>query len=198
LWAVLFAHGIGEGLRTGRGWLRMNVSSAPDAHAYPVVLGAGPWKELEPGDRLEAVEGEDLLGSSAARVFDRVTRAARERGFASVRASRSGVPFETRLGLTPVPWWWTKLLFTALVFLVGLLLLVRAPEWHLARRNFVLFFCLGAMGASSDWNRSGFRGTWLEVNLGWLVMIFTVGLFLWNAQECIASAADFCSGRSSP
>ena len=36
--------------------------------------------------------------------------------------------FETRLALTPIPGWWMQMLCAALVFLIGLLLLVLAPE----------------------------------------------------------------------
>jgi hypothetical protein len=80
------------------------------------------------------------------------------------------------------------MLLTAPVFLVGLLLLVRAPEWHLARRYFVTFFCLGVLDASFDWKASGFRGTSLEVILGHLLMSITGALLIWNAQEFTRSA----------
>jgi hypothetical protein len=187
-WAVLFARGIGEGLRTGRGQLGLIVSSAPDARSYPVVFGRGRWTELEPGDRLEAVDGRDLLGSSAVRFYDRATRAARGQGVARIRASRGGAPFEVNLSLTAVPWWWAQMLSSGLAFLVGLLLLVRAPEWHLSRRYFVLFFCLGALGATIDFKTSGLRTTWFEVNLGLVLMTLASGLFIWNAQEFTQAA----------
>jgi hypothetical protein len=188
VWAVLFVRGIGEGLPTARGWISIAVSSAPDAHSYPFVVKARVWKQFEPGDRLEAVDGEDLRGSSAARFYDRATRAARERGFAQVRASRGGTPFEMRLGLTPVPWWWAKLLGAALLFLVGLLLFLRAPGWHLARRNFVALFCLGALRASIDFSTNSMRATWIEANLGWVTLTFAAGLLIWNAQDFTRSA----------
>jgi hypothetical protein len=188
VWAVLFARGVDNGLRTGFGQLTVSVSSAPRANAYPLVLSAGSWQELEPGDRLEAVEGEDLLGSSAIRFYDRTIRAARERGFASIRASRSGTPFETRLELTPVPGWWVELLGAALQFLVGLLLLVRAPHWHLARRNFLMLAGTAALNVTFDWKLTDIRGAWLEVTLGELVRICTAGLLIWNSQDFTRSA----------
>ena len=136
----------------------MNVSSAPDADAYPFVSERGAASRISSRATGSRRWTERIsCGSSAVRFYDRATRAARERGFASVRASRGGTPFEMRLVLTPVPWWWVQMLCAALAFLVGLLLLVRAPEWHLARRNFVVFFCLGALSASFDWKTSGIR-----------------------------------------
>jgi GAF domain-containing protein len=117
-----------------------------------------------------------------------VTRAARERGFAVVRATRNGSSFDTRVGLTPIPLWWVQLLCAVPVFLVGLLLLVRAPEWHLARRYFVTFFCLGVLDASFDWKTSPFRGTWLEVTLAHVLQVVTGTLLVWNAQEFTRSA----------
>jgi hypothetical protein len=186
--AGIFARGIALGLRTGFGQLRLNVSSAPGSDAYPFVLSAGPWKELEPGDRIEAVDGEDLLGSSAVRFYDRAIRAARERGFASIRPSRGGTSFETRLGLTPVPLWWAEMLCAALQFLAGLLLLVRAPHWHLARRNFAMLAGASALSAAFDWKMTGIRGTWLEVSVGGLVITCTAGLLVWNSQEFTRSA----------
>jgi hypothetical protein len=163
VWALLFARGIVSGHRTGFGQLAVSVSSATDVHAYPLVLNAGAWEELKPGDRLEAVDGESLLDSSAIRFYDRAIRGARERGFASIRASRSGTPFEIRLGLTSVPGWWVELLGAAVQFLVGLLLLVRAPDWHLARRNFLMLAGTAALNVTFDWKVTEIRGTWLEV-----------------------------------
>jgi hypothetical protein len=188
VWAVLFTRGIGEGLRTGRGQVGVTVSSAPDAHSYPLVFRADRSTQLEPGDQLEVVEGEDLLGSSAVRFYDRATRAARERGVAGVRARRGGTPFDVNLSLTPVPWWWAQMLSSGLAFGVGLLLLVRAPEWHLSRRYFVVFFCFGALGATLDFKTGGFRTTWFEGNLGTVVWILSAGLFFWNAQEFTRAA----------
>jgi hypothetical protein len=183
--AALLARAIAQG---GLHQLRVAVSPAPDAGAYPSVLKADPWPQLAPGDQLEAVEGEDLRGSSALRFYDRVTRFARERGFASVRASRHGTPFDARLELTPVPLWWVEALCAALQYLVAVLILVRAPDWHLGRRYVVMFACGTALSASFDWKMSGFRGTWLEVSLAELVMTFTTGLLIFNSQEFTRSA----------
>jgi hypothetical protein len=182
---ALFGRAIAQG---GLYQLRLSVSSAASADAYPSVLREGPWKDLDPGDQIEAVEGAELRGSSALRFYDRVIRAARERGSASVRASRRGTPFETRIGLTPVPWWWAEALCALVQYLVALLLLVRAPYWHLARRNFVLFGCATVLSAAFDWKSGPMRGTWLEVSLGELLMTCTAGLLIWNSQDLTKSA----------
>jgi hypothetical protein len=98
-WAVLFANAVGEGLRTGRGRVLVGVTSAAASDVYPTVRWSD-WTELQRGDRIEAVDGEDLVGAPALRFYDLATRGARERGFAIVRADRAGAPFDVRIELT--------------------------------------------------------------------------------------------------
>jgi hypothetical protein len=94
---VFFVRGIADGLRTQRGQLHISVSSAPTSDTYPVVVAViGRTKLHEPGDQLEAVDGEDLRGSSALRFYDRAIRPARERGFVNVRVNRAGMSFVQR------------------------------------------------------------------------------------------------------
>ena len=109
VWGVLFVRAVGEGLRSGRGRVLVGVSSAEAADAYPMVRTTEP-SELRRGDRIEAVEGEDLAGASALRFHDRATRAARAHGFASLRIRRGGTAFDVRVPLSSPAWWWVPLL----------------------------------------------------------------------------------------
>lgn len=197
IWSVVFIRAIGDGLRTEQGFPGMNVSSAPAIDDYPVVLSPIRQCGFEVGDRLESVDGEDLRGSSAIRFYDRVTRAARERGHARIRVSRGGERFEKLFELSPSRWWWMRMGVAAAEFLVGLLLLVRAPQWHLARRTFVALVLLSALDASFNWGFSGFRSTALEMNLAWPLLTITVGLAIWNVQEFTRSARPVPSSHRS-
>ena len=187
-WGVLFVRGIADGLRAQRGQLHIAVSSAPTSDSYPVVIAViGRTKLHEPGDQLEAVDGEDLRGSSALRFYDRAVRAARERGFVNVRVNRAGTSFETRLELTPSKGWWVPFPTSAISLGVALLILLRAPGWHLARRNLVVLWCL----SSSPMLHYGFNGpasTAFEAILSGMLLSFGAGLFVWNAQEFTLAA----------
>src|SRR5262245_47173146 len=63
-WAVLFARGLGDGVRNQRGQVRVTVSSAVSADAYPVVIRQSIHPEVQPGDVVLAVDGVDLRGAS--------------------------------------------------------------------------------------------------------------------------------------
>lgn len=173
-WVAVFARSIGEGPRTGLAFPRIDVISAPAAADYPFVATPLPEIGLEVGDRLEAVDGRDLRGSSAVRFYDGVSPAARERGFARLKANRGGIRFETTLPLRPQPWWWMNFPGAALAFAVGLLILLRAPQWHLARRNFVAFALVSALDVVTDFRGSGagLRGEWLEMHVVALLIPF--------------------------
>jgi hypothetical protein len=78
VWAGLFVRGIGEGLRTQRGFIDVRVSSAR-AGDYPIVQD-GPASDpaFEPRDRVIAVDGKDLRDARQLDSCDLATRGARE------------------------------------------------------------------------------------------------------------------------
>jgi hypothetical protein len=189
-WVVVFARAVDNGLRTGQATPWIAVASAPTEDDYPYVVAPMPEIGLEVGDRLEAVDGRDLRGASTARFYDGVSPAARERGSARLSVSRDGARFETTLPLRPQRWWWMHFPSAVLAFGIGLLILLRAPNWHLARRTFVLFALVSALDVWTDWRASGsgLRGEWYETHLVWLLITFTGGLAIWNCQEFTESA----------
>jgi hypothetical protein len=184
---VFFVRGVADGLRTQRVRLEIGVSSAPTSDSYPVVIYQIEPTNLEPGDRLEAVEGEDLRGSSALRFYDRATRAARERGAVNVRVSRAGTSFATGLELSRSKWWWLPFPSSAISLGVALLILLRAPRWHLARRNLVALWCFWT-SPLLHYNFDGPASTAFEMILAGMLLFFGGGLLVWNVQEFTLAA----------
>jgi hypothetical protein len=181
-WAVLFARGIEDGLRNQRGQIRIGVSSAPEPDAYPTVIWSA-WKpQLVAGDEVEAVEGHDLRGSSALRFYDLATRAAREQGHAIVTARRAGSDFDVSVGLTASSWWWAPYLFATALLFAALIVLVRAPAWHLARRFFVASWCI-AVGYVVFESSAGPGAVRFEPTLAYALYAIGSVLTVWNAQD---------------
>jgi class 3 adenylate cyclase len=141
VWLVVAALTVGDGLRTQRALLRLGVSSAADAHTYPVIAGVYPGLRSEPlleaGDALVSVSDASLQGKTNFGFYLPALRAARANGAALVVVERAGERFDARVELTPNPSWWAALPFASALLFTAILLLLRAPGWHLARRNLV-------------------------------------------------------------
>jgi hypothetical protein len=139
---------------------------------------------LEAGDRILAIDGEDLAGASALRFYDRAGRAAAGHGFARFEVRRGeGEPFEARIEPTPLPRWWSGVPVSLGLMLTSLLLLARAPDWHLKRRTFVVFWCFAVIYLTvGPAPRSIF-----EV-LAFSAFPFAAVLATWNAQDFTLSA----------
>lgn len=177
--AVLGARMLGEGLRTQRGFFQPRVLGGR-AGEYPTLHGSAP-PEFETGDQLLALDGQDLRGTTALHVYDRFTRLARANGTVSVRASRAGVPFEVRVGLTPRALWWFGIPWALLYLVVGAAVLLRAPEWPLARLNFVFLCCWPAAHFFMDWIE-GPRAPASELVPCVAMLALASGLGVWMAQ----------------
>lgn len=184
-WAVLFARGIGEGLRTERGFLAPRVSSAR-ADEYPTVLRSDA-AELQTGDKLLALDGRDLRGSTAFDFYDQGVRGARERGSVRVLAERAGTPFQVELALMPRPGWW--LMFAVLFgfMAVAVVLVLAAPSSHLVRLVFATLWSWAMAGAVMDW-LDGPLSTGFEVTLAGSFLGVAAALSVWTAQEFTPSA----------
>lgn len=187
VWAGLFVRGIGEGLRTQRGFIDVRVSSAR-AGDYPTVQD-GPVSDpaFEPRDRVIAVDGTDLRDASQLDFYDLATRGARERGDTVIRGERDGRPFEARVPLTPREGWWLGFAMQAIGMAVALTILLQAPDRRLARLLFVSLWAWIALNATMD-PQQGLRGTRGEVILaGGLGASFAVSI-VWIAQSFTRSA----------
>jgi len=184
--ALLFVRGVGDGLRNQRGQIRVGVSSAAGPDAYPTIIWTY-WPELAPGDEIAAVDGTDVRGSPAIRVYDLATRAARESGGTTLSVLRAGSAFEVRVGLSPSAWWWGPYLFAASLVLSTLIVLVRAPDWHLARRFFVASWCIAVNYVVFESN-SGPGAIAFEPTIAYGLVTVGSVLAVWNAQDFTLSA----------
>jgi class 3 adenylate cyclase len=184
-WGIVFAHALADGLGTGRARLPVWVSSASGPDAWPTVR-SGPFQSqrktaLEPGDELRALEGEDLAGASALDVYARAGEWLRQRPEVRARVARAGELLEVPLALTPTPGWWAPFPFSAALLLTALVMLVRVPGWHLARRYFVACWCFSVLVVAAlqyVTPTSRFEG--------WLTLLYPLG-----AALTVANAQDF-------
>jgi class 3 adenylate cyclase len=122
------------------------VSSAADDRSYPTVsrvFVVTPGLPVSVGDPVVELEGTDVRGMSLLQYMLRWSAAARtQRSSIAVVVEHGGVRAAIRPPLLPgfmypgVPWW-TPLPFVASLIATALLVLVRAPHWHLRRRVYV-------------------------------------------------------------
>lgn len=122
------------------------VSSAVDERSYPTVsriFVAVPDLPVSVGDPVLELEGTDVRGMSLLAYMLHWSAAARTNRSSMAMVIEHG---ERRTAIHPVlvpgfmlpgvPWW-TPLPFVASLILTAVLLLVRAPHWHLRRRVYV-------------------------------------------------------------
>jgi len=194
VWAVLFARGIQEGLRTERGQIRVGVSSAPGPDEYPTVIWRdqgsiwqGSPDDLLRGDELTSVDGETLLGGSALRFYDRATRVAREAGYVRATTRRDGRDGEVRLALMPSPYWWIALVLSAGELVVAVVLVFCAPHWRSRRSNLLAYGGL-AIGFATLEQSAGRGATAFEGTVGYAGFALGAMFGVWNFQDLVATA----------
>ena len=169
-------------------------SSAPDAQSYPVVRRilspvSTETGQLGVGDRLLRLEGSDLRGVSMAGLMLRWSAAAQTgRRSLPFTIERGGARSEVRAPLVPgfrylpgVPWW-VGLPFHLSLVGTGLLLLVRARHWHLARRFFVASLLFAIYGAPYFYAPTV---PCAPIVAGLLLTPLAYGLTLWNVFELV-------------
>jgi hypothetical protein len=180
------------------------VTTAANQRAYPVVdqvwspAGTEP-NPLAVGDRVVRLEDIDLLGVSNAGFFVHWSSAA-QAGARSLRLAieRGPVHSEVRVPLVPGfyieagPPWWTALPFMIGLMCTALLLLVRAPHWHLARRNYVASVLLVVWCTPYFTVATASRA---EI-IGDIVIIpLAQALFLWNLDEFLPGIGLWSAGQ---
>jgi len=142
LWACFLCISIGEGLRNGQLRIPLVPRSAESPSSYPTVWDAS-WADdpsdadLRAGDELLRVGDYDMRGLGAGTVVMRLIEAARETGGATIELERAGRRWTTRLEARPKSDWWAPVPFSLACVLAVALILLRRPDWFLARRAFV-------------------------------------------------------------
>jgi class 3 adenylate cyclase len=183
-WVAVFGYNLVEAKRYGMERSELVVSSAASPDAHPVLL-ASPQSDLRPGDVLLALDGEDLSGRSAISVLDAAEDARRAGRAAVLRIGRDAERLEVRVVSTRVVGWWAFLPFAACVLGTALLILIRAPHWHLARRYFVacwFFAVLLSLPTMGGAERSQYAIA------GLILFPLGAGIGMWNAQDFLLSA----------
>lgn len=141
LWAVYLAAVVQGGIASGGAVIDLNLGSEGGSRGYPVVLGAAlsgsPVPALPVGTRVLQVAGRDLAGCTPASAYVAISQASRASGSAPVLVEVAGEERQAAIPLVPAsPPWWVSLPFANGLILSSLLLLLRAPHWHLASRHF--------------------------------------------------------------
>jgi len=185
-WLVTATWSAWDGFTYGRLHMGVGISSAAAPGDYPTITSV--WRKMRwkprprPGDQLTELDGRSLAGARAVTVGDRVLLGAREHGHARVRLRRSVETWTAELYMSEVPAWWAIFPFSVAIIGTALLLLLRAPHWHLARRYFVACWIFAVMVLLPQLNGAGF--VWQAI-LVLILFPLGVGLTGWNAQDFI-------------
>ncbi len=171
------------------------LAGAPEALPR-VTLLRGLGDELRIGDQLVAVGGRDLRGAGYVRVQALANAARVSDPAARLEILRDGQPLSIALPTTRfVPWsWWAALTFAASNALSGLLLLLRARGWHLARRYFVASV-LWSVVLMSSFIAAGGVWTYLGYVARYAFWGPAAAVTVWNALEWTPSALPLRPGQ---
>jgi class 3 adenylate cyclase len=162
-----------------------------------VTFLRGPAGELRVGDQLVAVGGRDLRGAGYIRVVALANAVRVSDPAARLEILRDGQPLSivlpTETGLNFLERgaaresWWAALAFSASFGLSGLLLLLRARGWRLARRYFVSVV-LWSVVATTRFLTDGGAWTYLGYALRFGCWGLAAPLTVWNMLEWTPSA----------
>jgi class 3 adenylate cyclase len=173
---------VDDAVREGRGRVTVRISPAAGRDAYPTVRAVPAGASgLEPGDELHAVAGADLRGRNALFFYDKLQRAVRSDGAATVRGRRAGKAFEARILPTSWRFRWVGWVFATSLLGTALLVWILAPHWHLARRYALACWCfavIAGFGLASP----------LDALRSLVIYPLGVALTIWNAAEVTLSA----------
>jgi class 3 adenylate cyclase len=145
-----------EGLKTGGMQdVLVRVSSAP-ADGFPAVEARfSPRIEggsLELGDRIAKLDDRSLLGVRAFDFNARATLAARRPEGVPIEVVRGEERFRATLFAPPRVIWWLQFPQAVFAAAIGLILLLRAPQWPCARAYFIGALCIGVFSVSGGFN----------------------------------------------
>ncbi|MFI5317660.1 MAG: adenylate/guanylate cyclase domain-containing protein [Myxococcota bacterium] len=145
-----------QGLATGgMRDILVRVSSAPadgfpavEARFSPQIVGGS----LEVGDRIAKLDGRSLVGVGTFDFNTRATLAARRPEGVSIEVVRGEERFGATLFASLRPIWWLQFPSTVFGAAIGLILLLRAPQWPCARAYFVSALGVGVFNVCGGFN----------------------------------------------
>jgi hypothetical protein len=186
IWLLCAGLTLRQGLRGGPAYFPVPVRSAEGDDTYPTV--AGRYAEL--GDRLPEltagtpilrVGDADVRGARAVDVYAQAAAAGPDsRGGYPVEIGRGGAAVRVDLPRVENPrmWRW-DLVFSCALVGIALLLLLRAPRWHLRRRFFAASVAIGIVIIDAD--GGSVRQTLFAYGLASIFVPLGLGLTLSNA-----------------
>jgi class 3 adenylate cyclase len=186
VWLLCLSLHLYAGFLNAGARLPFDVASAP-AGDHPRIdrlwLGVPELDGLSPGDRILRLGEEDLRGMSAVELRARaLSRARTGRGLPFV-FEHDGRPLEQVVHTRGFPSsWWTGAPFAAALGLIGLLLLLRAPDWPLRRRFFAASMLMATLAIPFDSLGGWATAAWTIGSLAIAVPI-GAGLTLWCAFD---------------
>jgi len=136
-WALCFALSLWDGLSHPQGNPTI-FASVDGPGAYPVVVAVRPEEpNLQPGDRLVSMGGEDLKGVTYFEFRARFNDLRLSEADSQLAYERDGERRTASLPVTvPTFRWWAGLLCSLAFAITSFLVLLRARSWHLRRRFF--------------------------------------------------------------
>jgi adenylate cyclase len=174
LWLFCLGLSVREGIRADQGVFPLIVLSARDADSFPSVwtlswFGTDAPRGYRVGDRVVRIGDADLRGAGVIDVLDRIHR---EGVRARVELEREGSRFSVELERRRREWW-QPIPFSIACALAMTLILLRRPDWPLARRGFV-----AGIGTAVGFLLYGFQGISLWMIPAALVLIVPVSIAL--------------------
>lgn len=174
LWLFCLGLSLRDGTREDQGAFPLIVLSARDEHSFPTVwslgwFGADAPRAYRVGDRVARIGETGLRGADVMEVLARLHR---EGARATVEFERAGSRFTADLERRSREWW-QPIPFSIACALAMTLILLRRPDWPLARRGFV-----AGIGAAVGFLLYGFQGISLWMIPAALILIVPLAIAL--------------------
>ncbi len=181
IWVAAVVHVMASGERAH---FSIALSSATSATSHPTVIRApdsSPGTDaLQSGDILLELNDCSLSGWSAISTLDAAWLALESKEDVAFRIERNAELLTARARPKPAPTWWVAIPLSGGLLVTSLLILIRAPGWHLSRRYFAACWCF-AFGFTLPFFGEPERELYGALSL--VLFSSAYGLTMWNAQD---------------
>ena len=184
IWLFAVVTSAGYGVVHGYDDLPFTATSAASPDAYPVIRSLQRDRNsdtLAVGDRVVSINGIAMRGLTTARCLMHIGDLARHGDELQLTVERDGTQSAARLLLTPGLDWWLGLPFIVGLVGIALFILVRATQWHLARRFFLASLLIGIGACTSFNNPLGSPPLFIATAV--LIWPLGFGVTAWNAFD---------------